>query len=142
MSTSYGGYVPYPLAESELNQYQAQFANESYYRESITYTISELRAYLDQAKLDLEKIGVLDVDQQCISLLPCISDTDQRLDVLFVPSYVAPLSTNQNGIVKHRFNILLGQRQGNPGLPDTDNLYRNFGDEDLEDAYDTGLGKP
>lgn len=142
MSNHYGGPVPYPLAEAELNQYVTVVGSEPYYRESITYTIDELQGYLDRARRDLNKLGIETTGEQCVSFLPCISEQDGRLDVLLVPSYFNNQSTNQNGVVKHRFNRKLGQMQGNPGLADPDNLYNNIPEEELEDAYDTGSGTP
>lgn len=142
MSNHYGGPVPYPVAEAELNQYVALVGTQPYYRESITYTINELENYLDRARRDLTKLGIDVVGEQCVSFLPCISAEDGRLDVLLVPSYFNNQSTNQNGVVKHRFNRRLGQMQGNPGLLDPDNLFNNSPEEELEDAYDTGSGTP
>lgn len=141
MSTHYGGPVPYPMAEEELKEYYAVLGDKPYYRESITYTISEISAYLDKARLALTELGVQDVEQQCLSLLPCINKEDQKLDVLLVPSYINTQSA-QNGTVKHIFKRKIGQMQANPGLPDPDNLFNDAPEEDLLDAYDTGYGKP
>ncbi|MFZ6024596.1 MAG: hypothetical protein ACOYVG_09110 [Bacteroidota bacterium] len=141
MSTHYGGPVPYPLAQEELNEYYALFSKSSYYRESITYTIGELNAYLDRARLVLIELGVADVEQQCLTLLPCINKADQKLDVLLVPSYMSA-EPNANGMFKHQFKRRFGQMQGNPGLPDPDNLFNDVPEEDLLDAYDTGSTNP
>lgn len=141
MSTHYGGPVPYPLAQEELNEYYALFSKSPYYRESITYSISELRAYLDRATIALTELGVADVEQHCLTLLPCINKADQKLDVLLVPSYMDP-QPNENGMFKHQFKRRFGQMQGNPGLPDPRNLFNEAPEEDLLDAYDTGSTNP
>lgn len=141
MSTHYGSPVPFPLAQVEIHEYYALFGNSSFYRESITYTISELDAYLTRARAALLELGIEDVEQQCLSLLPCINKEDQKLDVLLVPSYINQES-KQNGTVKHILKRRIGDMQGNPGLPDPDNLFNEAPEEDLLDAYDTGYGKP
>ncbi|MFN3666580.1 MAG: hypothetical protein ACK4S0_10500 [Sediminibacterium sp.] len=141
MSTHYGSHVPYPLAEEELQEYREIFGKTPYYREAITYSIGEIQDYLERARLCLIELGIEDIEQQCVTFLPCISKDDQKLNVLLVPSYMA-LKANENGMFKHMFKKRFGQMQGTPGLPDPDNLFNDVPEEDLMNAYNTGSTAP
>lgn len=147
MNKPQGKKVPGAEAQAGIDAYRQLFAATPYYRESISYTIAELRNYLDEVEKELMKMRVDNVDDRCVSLIPYISQKDKRLSVLFTASIYKANSGSGNGKFKHRFNKKVKGVYGNEGGKsdpatdtDPDNPYN--GVPDPTDPYNHGSGQP
>jgi hypothetical protein len=130
MNKAKGKHVPASEARQGIDAYRKQFAGTPYYRESISYTIAELRAFLDIAEKELIGMNITDPDDRCISFLPYMNQGDHKLSVLMTPSVYKADSTTSNGKHKHQFNKDIGEGYGREGAksdatpaPDPTNPY-------------------
>lgn len=130
MNKAKGKHVPASEARQGIDAYRKQFAGTPYYRESISYTIAELRAFLDIAEKELVGMNITDPDDRCISFLPYISQKDNKLSVLMTPSVYIADATSGNGKHKHQFNKHIEESYGREGaktdatpVPDPTNPY-------------------
>lgn len=142
-----GQKVPGNDARKGIDAYRSQFEAMPFYRESISYTIDELRDFLNEAEQELIKLKINDPENRCISMLPYLSQKDGRLSVLLTPSAYKAGSTHGTSPFKHRFNIDQKRPFGNEGLkgdagadPDPDNPYGGLATP--TDPYNIGQGTP
>lgn len=147
MNKAKGKHVPASEAQQGIDAYRKQFAGTPYYRESISYTIAELRAFLDIAEKELVGMNIADPDDRCISFLPYINQQDHKLGVLMTPSVYRADSTTSNGKHKHRFNKHIEENYGREGAksdatPATDPTNPYIGVVTPTDPYNMGQGNP
>jgi hypothetical protein len=147
MNKAKGKHVPASEARQGIDAYRKQFAGTPYYRESISYTIAELRAFLDIAEKELIGMHITDSDDRCISFLPYINQGDHKLSVLMTPSVYKADSTASNGKHKHQFNKHIEESYGREGAktdatpaPDPTNPY--IGVTTPTDPYNSGQSQP
>ena len=148
MSKPLGKKFPAKEAMRGIEAYRKAMQGSPYYRESISYTIAELRDYLDAADKELQKMGIRNDNERCISMMPYLSD-DGKLNILLTPSADRPASVAANGRFKHRYNVKVrpafgaeGKGVAEPDPNDPDNPYNGGEGEDPEDPYNHGSGRP
>ncbi len=147
MSNAKGKHVPASKARLGIDAYRKQFSGTPYYRESISYTITELRVFLDTAEKELMGMNVTDPNDQCISFLPYINQDDQKLSVLMTPSVYRADSTASNGKHKHQFNKHIDEGYGRDGAKSdatsaTDPTNPYNGVATPTDPYNAGQSQP
>ncbi len=147
MSKAKGKHVPANEAQRGIDAYRKQFAGTPYYRESISYTIAELRAFLDTAEKELIGMNVTDPDDRCISFLPYLSQQDHRLSVLMTPSVHKLDAGSGIGKHKHQFNKHTSETYGREGAksdatPATDPTNPYTGVDAPTPPYNSGQGMP